>query len=423
MTIFYDLIFCMYFLLYVPYLCFKRKWHRGFGMRLGIFSLAMKENLRANESIWIHAVSVGEVTVMLPLINRLLKAYPHVKILCSTVTKTGYAVASQQLVGKATVIYAPLDASWIVRRVIRLARPQIYIAVETEIWPNLFTALSRHHVPIVQINGRISDQAFARYQQIRWLLRPVLKKVARFCMQTEEDAKRIQALGADAAKVQVLGNLKFDNVPTDDPLASLLQSGDEGIQYLIAGSTHPGEEEILLKSYLVLREAFPKLRLVVAPRHVERSPEVVRLIREYQCEPLLLSKFQQSSFTAQHVLVVDTIGQLRALYQQATLVFIGKTLMVGGGQNMIEPAFFGKCILVGPLTANFRDVVSVMLAAKALVRVSDAQELEKQLYYYLENSGERQQIGAVAREVVQSHQGATERTFQEIVEVLVRSRS
>ncbi len=412
MFIIYDFILLILALLYIPYLIGRRKWHSGLWTRLGFVPSDLRERLSVQENIWIHAVSVGEVLAIEDFIFSLRQEFPHFKIICSVVTKTGYALAQERFENKAIVIFAPLDFSWIVKKFITLIDPEIYICAETEIWPNLYFFLNRKRVPIIQINGRISDKAFKGYQRIKFILKGILNCVDIFCVQTELDASRVKALGVKDNKVVVTGNLKFDNYPPVPAFTKeSLGFATEDCLW-IAGSTHPGEEEIVLDVYKRLNQEFSSLRLVLVPRHIERAQEVTQLIGKAGFEPDLFSKNVGIKLTQNQVLVVDTIGQLRGLYSIAGIVFIGKSLKGGGGQNVIEPAFFGKPIVVGPLTYNFKDIIKIFLRNQALKQIADAKELEDAIKYFLQNPSQGQAMGRRAKELVEKYQGATAKTVK-----------
>lgn len=394
-------------------------------MRLGFFPKTLRQEITKEKSIWFHAVSVGEVIAVLGLIERIKKDFPQHQIVLSTVTKTGYSVAQARLPIEDVIIYAPIDFSWVVRKYIRLIKPEIYITAETEIWPNLFTALSKQHIPIAQVNGRISDKGYARYRMVCPLIKGILRKVESFCMQSQLDADRIVALGAFPDSVHVVGNIKFDDAPqkTGDELEDLGLRGDTSLW--IAGSTHPGEEDIVLNIFKGLKEEFPNLHLVIASRHVERAGEVANLVKAHGFESRYLSQLlaaKEMSLREDSVVVVDQIGYLRSLYSLAEIVFVGKSLTVGGGQNIIEPAFFGKPILVGPQMQNFKDVVRIFLEAGGVIQVQDADELLTKMRELLKDPSKRQSLGHAAQKVVRDNQGATAKT-QQLLSNLLTHRS
>jgi 3-deoxy-D-manno-octulosonic-acid transferase len=297
----------------------------------------------------------------------------------------------------------------VVRKYIRTIDPRIYIVIETEIWPNLLRHLFARRVPVVLVNGRISDKSFGRYKALRFLFGNILRQVDMFCMQSSRDAERVHALGALLERICVTGSMKFD----DKPQAAALRREDFGFgereRIWVAGSTHPGEEEIVLDVYQKLKREFSDLRLAIAPRHVERAAQIEKLIKASGFEAVRFS--QPSSNQKNTIVVVDVIGQLRSLYQLAAIVFMGKSFKVHGGQNIIEPACFAKPIVTGPFTENFADVMRIFSQDQAVVQVRDETELLSQMRRLLQNPQEAEGIGRKARDVVERQRGATEKTL------------
>lgn len=412
MFILYDLIFLLLALFYFPYVLLKKKWHKGFRTRLGFVDKSSFAHLKDTKNIWIHAVSVGEVIAIVDLVKSLQKKYPDYHLVFSTVTQTGNALAQKHF-PQSTVIYAPLDFSWVVRAYIRLIRPEIYVSAETEIWPNLYFALHKKSIPIIQVNGRISDKAFKGYQRFRFLVADALRCVSVFCMQSQIDADRVIRLGAWLDTIKMVGNLKFD-IPMDiDPFdrRELCLSNDDLI--FTAGSTHPGEESIVIQAYRELKKDFPHLKLVLAPRHVERVEELESLLAQ---ENLAYMKFSERAETHQKdfsVVLIDTIGHLRQLYAISDAVFIGKTFHVGGGQNMIEPLFFGKPTFVGPLTQNFKSVMDLFLKEQIVFVVNKPTALAASMKTVLSDPEKITELAEKAKNVVLQHQGASEKTLRE----------
>lgn len=418
MFIFYNIFFFIVFLVYLPYLLWKKKWHGGFWMRCGMAPLPVAGS-STKKTIWVHAVSVGEVLTIVPLIESIRQRFREYRIVLSVVTPTGYELAQKRLNNTLTIVYAPLDFSWVVHRYLDVLKPVIYISTETEWWPNLYALLYRRRIPIVQVNGRISDRAFQRYQLITPLTRKVLACVRLFCMQSALDADRVIRLGSDVSRVRVVGNLKFDYTPPSTSFTKEILEFDTQDRLIIAGSTHPGEEEILLDIYARLYNEFPQLRLVLAPRHVERSDEVVRLC---QARGFSAQKFSQlppaQDKRSGYVLIVDRIGYLSDLYSLAELVVIGKTFCGRGGQNMLEPLRYGKLTLVGPHTENFRDIVKTFLKTGALIEVKDKEGLMTHMRRLLSDPKERLAGLAATQEEFARHQGATVKTIEALAGIL-----
>ena len=417
MSIFYDLIFIIFAVFYFPYLLIKGKWHPGFLMRFGGFSGDLKKALSAKNNIWLHAVSVGEILSVARLIENIKAIFPFHQFVISTVTRAGFEVA-QKTYPHDIVIFAPLDLSFIVRRYLRMIKPVVYIVAETEIWPNLFSALGKAAIPIIQINGRISEKAFQRYKLVKFFLKRVLCCVRIFCMQTNRDAEKIRMLGAPAERVEVIGNIKFDEVAVSPHLkkTDLKMLPEELL--LIAGSTHPGEEEIVLEAYGLFLEQFKNIRLLIAPRHVERCDEIIKIIEKKGFTALRFSHIQKVNPDGKSVIIVDTMGHLKALYALADLVFVGKSLTAGGGHNIIEPAYFGKAVIVGPHTQNFQDIIDAFIQDGALVQVKDKDEFIERARDLLQNPKKRTDIGRLAKDVVDKYQGAAVRITQVVSRIL-----
>ncbi len=418
---FYNLVFILAAVFYVPSLLLKGKWHRALVSRLGPVPEDVARFCSAGPVVWVHAVSVGEVQAVSHFIRLLPARVPGVKIVLTTVTQTGYHLAFSRLGSDCRVLYAPLDLSWVVRHYIRRIRPSLYVTAETEIWPNLFMRLAGQHVPVVVFNGRVSRKSFTRYRAVAVLTRGILKHVTLFCVQTEADAGRIRLLGAPADRVHVLGNVKFDEASDEDGYSREGAGYDARDDVWVAGSTHPGEEEIVLTCFTALKKTFPHLRLILAPRHIERTSEVCALVEARGCRPVLFSRRKDRRLIeADEVLVVDTIGHLRRLYALATVVFIGKSLVGRGGQNIIEPAAYGKPVLVGPAMDNFERVVEIFKGSQALVQVRGPEELEEAMRVLLGAPDRRMALGQRAREVVFAQRGATEKSLALISPLILK---
>ncbi len=418
MPLLYNFIFFIYGVVYLPYLLVTGRWHKDFCQRFGIFPDALKQVLAQRSNIWIHAVSVGEVMAVEGLIRQIKERWPQHQLVLSVTTKTGYELAQQRLSTQVIVIAAPLDFSWVAQSFVRLIKPQLYIAAETEIWPNLFAYLDHQKIPLMIINGRLSDKSFPRYQKIKGLLKGVLAHVNVFCMQSQMDAGRIIDLGANRVRVIVTGNIKFDDVPK----LSDMKAGQLGLKedqlLLIGGSTHPGEEKILLDVFKKISIDQPAWRLVLAPRHIERTTEVVQLVEQAGFKAVKFSSLSPSQALGEGVIIVDTIGHLRSLYALASLVFVGKSLCVGGGHNIIEPAFFAKPIIIGPKMENFRDIVAAFKQNEAICQVSDEAGFEAAVRDLMTHPQKRADLGQKARAVINQNQGATHRTVEQIALLL-----
>ena len=379
-------------------------------------------------SIWIHAVSVGEVQAARTLIPGLRDRYPGHRLWLSTTTRTGRAVAAG-IEAVDGVFYFPLDLPPAVDRVLDRVRPVLFVAVDTELWPNLLRRCARRGVRTVLVNGRISDRSYPRYRLVRRWFRRVLADVDRCCAQSDESARRLVDLGAPADRVVTTGNLKFDALPAPGPGPA--SRGDElprslGLApdrpVLMAASTHPGEEGPVLDAFRRLRSRVPGLVLVLAPRHPERGAEVAALAAARGLATVRRSRLPGGGAGAADVVVLDTVGELAALFPAATVVFVGGSLAPVGGHNVIEPAAWGRPVVFGPHMENFAEIAELFLAHGAARRVSGAGELEPVLAELLADPRQRAELGTAARSLVEANRGAAVRSLAEIAAVLPPGR-
>ncbi len=416
MFILYDIFYTLFVICYLPIFLIKGKCHQGFLMRLGIFPQSAINKIKGRKVIWLHTVSVGEAQAADNLVKNLKREYPDFSLVISTVTKTGNKIARKLIGRQDLVIYFPLDISFIVKKVISAVNPKLFIIAETEIWPNLIINLAKKGVPIALVNGRVSSNSFRGYKIIRPFLSRVLGKFTLFCMQTKEDAQRIAELGAARAKVKVTGNMKFDLQLS----ATGFQLSDLGLieeeKLFIAGSTHRGEEEIVLQAYKELIKNYPNLRLLIAPRHIERVREIEGLISRFGFKLQKVSQLNLDERRAangeRRILVLDTIGQLKNIYALAEVVFIGGSLIRHGGQNPIEAAEFSKPILFGPYMFNFSDIARAFLSKGAAIVVKDARQLKDTSNRLLKECLLRKELGQRAKDLVEENRGASFRNME-----------
>lgn len=372
--------------------------------------------------LWLHAVSVGEVLLLRPVIAELRRRRPDVDIWLSTTTHTGHAVAREKY-PDCRVLYFPLDFTWSVRRALDRVRPDVVGLVELELWPNFIRAVAERGTPLVLVNGRIGEQSFRGYRRIRFLMRRVLGAFAALGMQSPEYARRMVELGAPVDRVCVTGSVKFDGVALqrDEPRLRALRH-EMGIvaaeRVLLAGSTHAPEEQCVLECYARLRHEFPDLRLVIAPRHQERFEEVAELVRQSGL-PLRRRSQHGASVSAGSgapVILLDTLGELTSWWGLAEVAFVGGSLSTRGGQNMLEPCAAGAAVVVGPNTWNFRPAVELLTAVGGLAVINQANELQAEIRSLLVDAERAQAMRSAARRAIESQQGATGHT----VELLLR---
>jgi 3-deoxy-D-manno-octulosonic-acid transferase len=400
------------------------KYRAGWGERLG----SVPERLLARASastIWIHAVSVGEVLAVTQLVAELKLCLPEWRIVVSTTTDTGQKLARQRF-GEANVFYAPLDLPWAVRAYVDALVPRLLVLAESEFWPNLLHSARSGGTAVAVVNARVSDRSLPRYRIFRSLLARVMENVRLFLAQTEEDARRLVAIGAPPERARVGGNLKFDVKPPERSgfaarVATFVQHGGLG-PVIVAGSTLEGEEAMLLQAFHTVRERYPQAVMLLAPRHPERFEAVASLLASSDIPFVRRSQWNGESAITGGVLLLDSIGELASIYEHADLAFVGGSLVPRGGHNVLEPAYFGAPILVGPHTENFRDMVETFRRGDA-IRVTTQESLEQDMLALLENYAERERLGHNAREVMRTQQGATQRTVEALLQLLPQTSS
>jgi len=412
MFIIYDLIFLIVAIMYLPVYLFRRKFHQGFWQRLGF----LPKDLKLDRPIWIHAVSVGEVMAVKGLIGELRKAYLDKQFVISTVTPTGNKIAQGIAQKGDFVTYLPLDFSLIVRRTLNKIKPSLFIIAETEIWPNLLSYLYKRNIPVVVVNGRISDSSFKGYLLIKFLLRPILNRVTLFCVQSDRDAQRLIGLGVSGDKINITGNMKFDfkdytDLKKDYTDYRLKLGLNPKEKLLVMGSTHPGEEEIILKVYKDLLKDYSSLRLLIAPRHPERTKDIEKLIIKYNFQSLRISQVDLRPVTCdlRPIFILDTVGQLVNYYAISDIVFVGGSLVKKGGHNILEPASLGRPVLFGPHMFNFRDIAELFLKNQAAILVHNQKELREKIKDLLSNPSLATQFCQRAKELILENQGATQK--------------
>jgi 3-deoxy-D-manno-octulosonic-acid transferase len=421
----YDIGFLIFSVIYLPVLVFKGKLHREFPERFGRYALAKEKILLSGrDRIWIQAVSVGEVFVCKSLIPLLREKFPGHDLVVSTITKAGNDLAKKLFSKDAVIIYFPLDFGFTVRRAIKYIKPGIYIMIETEIWPNLLGELSLNSIPSVMINGRISDRSIGKYRLVLPFLKKTLSEISAFCMQDTIDAERVISLGAPPDRVKVTGNMKFDVEVLDNGRApdvvrrSLSLSGDDPL--LVAGSTHEGEEEAIVEAFKELIPDFPRLKLLIAPRHIDRVKEIEKIIKKTGFEPVRVSRLNDSRITIHdsQILILDTIGHLNEAYSAATLVFVGGSLVKHGGQNPLEPAVLGRAMLFGPHMFNFRYITKILLKEGAALQIAGKEDLARNLKMLLNDPLKRSELGDNAKRAIAQNRGATKKNLEKISEIL-----
>lgn len=419
----YNLIFPLIFLLMMPKFI-SRMLRRGgyrkhFEQRVGLYGKGTTARFKAHRHIWIHAVSVGEINLAMRFIDAYRDEHADARFVVSVNTSTAHAIGLRSLDARDTLIYFPVDLPFVMAKVMRSIRPLKIILVECEYWPNMLRQANRRGIPISLINGRVSDSSYKGYLRVRFMFRRLLELINPICVQSEQDLNRMIDMGAPADQVACYGTAKYDVPPPDAESETLARAvlkktgvGNSAI-ILTGGSTWDGEEAILCQLYKRLKTTIPNLFLVLAPRHVERREEVQRTLNE-QGLSYALRSMDDDYPLCPDVLVVDTTGELMHFYAVSDVVFVGKSLCHRGGQNPIEPALFGKPVVVGPNMGNFPAVMNDFLACDAIRQVADAEELERVMAELLSNSAMRAELGTAALGVVESRRGAVRRMVQAI---------
>ena len=366
--------------------------------------------------LWLHAVSVGEVNLLVTLIERWDRLHPEWEIVISTTTHTGFQLAQKRYAPR-TVFYCPLDFTWAVRRAMRAIRPDLLVLTELELWPNLIAAARQHGAKVAVVNGRLSETSFRGYRRIGWLVRRVLAEIDLIAVQNEEYGRRFLELGAPPEAVQTTGSIKFDGARTDrsnpdtQRLARLAGIAEDDVVFL-AGSTQDPEESLALDAFELLVKAHQHLRLILVPRHPERFDAVADLLNRRGVRWQRRSRLDADrADPGARVLLVDAVGELGAWWGAARIAFVGGSLGQRGGQNMIEPSAYGAAVSFGPNTWNFRDVVAQLLAQQAAIVVKDGKQLTAFVRQCLDDPAYAAKLGGRARELVLQQQGAADRTI------------
>ena len=413
----------MAMLLYLPVFVYKLI-RRGnflhhFGERFGWFTYAQQAALkRLRNPVWIHAVSVGEVMAALSFIRRWQEQNTDLEFVLSTTTTTGHATAESRLPERVKLIYCPLDFPFAVRLALRLIRPRMLVIFEVEIWPNLVTMAVKGGTRVVLVNGRMSDRSTRGYRRFRCFFRGIFNKISLFCVQSPDDAERFRFVCNQDIPVQICNTMKFDQIP--DPPASDIAHlmgdvfGGEVYQIWTAGSTHPGEELLIIDVFCNLKRSFPNLKLVLVPRHHERTREVEEILRQRRLNyRLRKSTSNVVSSCPVDVLLVNTTGELMKFYAIADVAFVGKSLAGNkGGHNIIEPAIWGKAIVHGAQLDNFRLVTDIFRKQHGTAEVSHDGNLEPVMRHLLNHPEEREELGRRARCVVEQNRGAIDQTIR-----------
>ncbi len=415
----YSLTTLLALLALSPYFVYQALRHKKYvgSLKERLGHLPVSLNLEGEDSIWVHAVSVGEVLAARLLVSDLRRQYPGLRVLLSTTTRTGQELARSQVTDVDGVFYFPFDWTFTVRRTLDIVKPRLFVMVETEIWPNLLRECRLRGIRTMLVNGRISYRSFPRYLLVKPMFRRVLRDIDRFCVQGEDMARRLVQLGADRDRITVTGSLKFDSL---EPAPAIPRGGERVLRFfrlaphrqvLVAGSTLKGEEEAVIGAFNRLRARGGNPLLVLAARRPERFDDVERLCRQEGLATIRRSNLPIDAEPREDAVVLDTIGELAELYQIATVVFVGGSLVAAGGHNVLEPAFYGKPIVFGPHMENFAEIAATFLANDAAIQVQSPHELDEAITSLMGDPVRRARLGAAARALIDANRGAKEKTM------------
>ena len=428
MYLIYSMLFSVGAILTAPFYW----WRKGRGQKRGHWaerfgSIPFQET--SPGAIWVHAVSLGETLAVAGLVEEMQRTFPDRKIYLSHVTPAGREAGEKRLPSIAGRFYVPLDWRWAARKALARIRPSLLVIVETELWPNLLRSAQEAGARVVMVNARLSKRSLRGYQLAGAFMRRVLANIDCIFAQTEEDAERFRQLGAKPERVRMVGNLKFDAQPPQlgefaRTLKAALRQAQRG-PVLVAASTMPGEEPLVLEAWDLIRARYPKALLILAPRHPARFEEVSRDLTQAQRGFVRRTTLQADEqvlsrqLTSTEILLLDTIGELAGVFEVADLVFVGGSLVPTGGHNLLEPAYWSKVIAFGPHMENFRDIAKLFLDAGAAIQIRNPEELAHTAWL-LENKEVREQLGASARQVLEQNSGATARTLDGLRKYLDR---
>ena len=420
MHILYNILLLIAALFAIPYyackMIFTGKYRKSLGPKFGFIKPEIFEEMQGSPRIWIHAVSVGEVTAAAPVLASLRRHFPEACIILSTSTETGQEMARRIVTSATSFIYYPLDIPWVVKKVINQVRPDIFILTETELWPNFIKTCTEKGVKILMVNGRISPRSFKKYAMTGFFWKGILSSISEMGVISEIDAERLKALGMPASRVHVMGNAKYDSLAAKaSPEIRKDMEGKLNLtkndKVFIAGSTHDGEEKIVLNVYGNIIQKYNDFKLIIVPRHPERGQAVIALVREAGFDDYItMSEINSGRHrTDERVIIIDVIGELFKAYSLATVVFCGGSLVPKGGQNILEPAAWGKVVFYGPFMEDFRDEKVLLEKTGAGIMIQSAVELRDDLLGLLSNPHAIAMRGKNGREMVIANMGAADR--------------
>lgn len=427
MRFLYNLAAILIVTIIIPIFLLRATRERGFVERIkqsfGFYPKETIDKVARKDAIWVHAASVGEIVATSPLVREFRKVFPTSPILVSVVTTGGYEMANRIIKDADAIIYFPLDLPFLASRVVDRIRPRVFLPVETELWPNFLKKAKQLDVPVMMVNGRISDRSVKQYKYLFGMLREMIGTVKCFAMQSSIDADYIMRLGAPRELVTVTGNTKFDqaytSVSSDERAELIRELGLSGASHImIAGSTHRGEEELVLTAFRVVREQEPGVRLIIAPREVLRTMEVEHLCRRAGFTVNTRKNLQQGGEGGEDIVILDTVGELGRVYGLGDVIYIGGSLVAHGGHNILEPAAHGKAIIVGNQMFNFKDIHALFRSHDAVVTVTNGEELTRETLRLFGDPAERERLVRETLAIIDENKGASEKSAKILVEML-----
>lgn len=421
----YNILFFLLGLLALP-VFLRKKYRHSFKQKLGFLPRGTFDVCSGKPRIWVNAVSVGEVVGVSSVVKALKRTYPDSCIIISTGTETGQKMAHQLIKEASCFIYFPLDIPWVVKKMLQAIQPDLFITAETEIWPNFLYYAKKMGVKTMLVNGRISRRSIGKYYRARFFFRKVLHNFDCLSMASEIDSERIKLIGAPEERVFISGNSKFDTLSSgispvyEKEMRRKLNIGEENV--FIAASIHPGEDELIISSYKRLLQEFPELIFIIVPRHIERTSDIEKVLKSHGFNSYYLYSEKFPRERTKPVIIVNTIGELFKIYSVGTIVFCGGSLVPKGGQNILEPAAWGKVVLYGPSMEDFLEGRKLLEHAGAGFVVRSVDEIVNISSRFLKDPQERKLRGEAGREAILKRGGAASKNA-DLVKYLIENAS
>ncbi|MBI5207140.1 MAG: 3-deoxy-D-manno-octulosonic acid transferase [Candidatus Firestonebacteria bacterium] len=416
----YNILGCIFLIAGFPFFLFFKKSRKGFFVRLSFYPQNWRKSLKNANVVWIHVASLGEINAIQNFIIELQKNYSQYKILISTITDAGYTKACKKFGDSAFVIYAPLDISFIVNRTLNFFNPKIILIAETELWPNMITEAKKKNINLCIINGRITDKSIKYYLQFNKFFDIVLNCIDKYCVQNEKEKNNFLKLGIEKNKIAICGQTKFDveiDIPFSERQKIRQNLGLSKEDFLwVAGSTRPGEEEIIIEVFLEIKKIV-SCKLIIAPRHINRTGEIIKIIdkKGINCKKLSAISYQPSAISQEpSIFILDLLGQLLSYYAIANVSFVGGTLQNYGGHNLIEPALLACPVIFGTYTSNVSDIAHILIESGGGKCVKNGFDIKQILIEYIANPIKAKTDGEKAYKAVNEKKGASKRTLNEI---------